>query len=46
MSYRVYPVQETENSCCDYEVYVNGEKAELNTARVSAYQFNRRWPGL
>lgn len=45
MSYRVYPVQKTEDQCDDYEVYVNGNKAELNTARVSAYPFNRRWPG-
>ena len=45
MSYKVYAVQKTAEVCDDYEVYVNGEKAELNTARVSAYQFNRRWPG-
>ena len=45
MSYKVYPVTKTADVCNDYEVYVNGEKAELNTARVSAYPFNRRWPG-
>ena len=45
MSYKVYPVIKTNDICDDYEVYVNGEKAELNTARVSAYPFNRRWPG-
>ena len=45
MSYKVYPVTKTELECSDYEVYVNGEKAELNVARVSAYPFNRRWPG-
>ena len=45
MSYKVYPVVSTEQVCEDYEVFVNGERAELNTARVSAYPFNRRWPG-
>ena len=45
MAYKVYSVTKTENDCTDYEVYVNGVKAELNTARVSAYPFNRRWPG-
>lgn len=45
MSYKVYPVTEVEDNCEDYEVYVNGAKASLNTARVSAYPFNRRWPG-
>ncbi len=39
------PVTETEAMCEDYEVYVNGERAALNTARVSAIPFNRRWPG-
>lgn len=42
---KVYPVIKTQDVCEDYEVYVNGTKAELNTARVSAYPFNRRWPG-
>ena len=45
MSYRVYPVVKTADECTDYEVYINGEKAELSTARVSAYPLNRRWPG-
>ena len=45
MSYKVYPVVKTQDVCEDYEVYVNGVKADLNTARVSAYPFNRRWPG-
>ncbi len=42
---KVYPVTQTQDVCNDYEVFVNGKKAELNTARVSAYPFNRRWPG-
>lgn len=45
MSYKVYPVTKIADECADYEVYVNGIKAELNTARVSAFPFNRRWPG-
>ena len=43
--YKIYPVTKTENVCEDYEVYVNGERVDLNVARVSAYPFNRRWPG-
>ena len=45
MSCKVYPVTKTVDECMDYEVYVNGVKVPLNTARVSAYPFNRRWPG-
>ena len=45
MSYRVYPVTKIADTCADYTVFVNGEQVELNTARVSAYPFNRRWPG-
>lgn len=45
MSYRVYPVVAGEQRCDDYTVYVNGERVALHTARVSAYPFNRRWPG-
>ena len=45
MSYHIYPVMRTEPFCDDYIVKVNGESAELNTARVSAVPFNRRWPG-
>ena len=45
MSVKVYPVMKTAESIEEYEVFINGQKVELNTARVSAYQFNRRWPG-
>lgn len=45
MSVKIYNVTRTNEVCNDYEVFVNGEKAELNTARVSAYPYNRRWPG-
>ena len=41
----VYPVTETEFSCKNYQVRVNGLMAPLQTARASAYPFNRRWPG-
>ena len=45
MSYTVYPVIQAEPRCDDYRVTVNGTPVELNTARVSAMPFNRRWPG-
>ena len=45
MSYRVYPVVQTELICHDYSVKINGVPAQLNSARVSAIPFNRRWPG-
>ena len=38
MSVKVYPVMKTAESIEDYEVFINGQKVELNTARVSAYQ--------
>lgn len=42
---KTYSVQKSEYTCKDYEVYVNGKKVKLDSARVSAYPFNRRWPG-
>ena len=45
MSYKIYPVTETETKCDDYIVTVNGLPVPLNVARVSAVPFNRRWPG-
>ena len=45
MSVRVYPVTKTEPVCEDYRVKINGREMELNSARVSAVPFNRRWPG-
>ena len=45
MSVNIYPVTKTDICCEDYEVKVNGKIADLNTARVSACPFNRRWPG-
>ena len=45
MAVAFYPVEETELQCMDYEVKVNGQKVALDTARVSAVPFNRRWPG-
>jgi len=45
MSYRVYPVTPTSLCCDDYTVRINGKEVSMNTARVSAMPFNRRWPG-
>ena len=45
MSYRLYPVIKTELVCDDYAVRINGKDVTLDTARVSAVPFNRRWPG-
>lgn len=45
MSFRVYPVAQTQDVCGDYAVYLDGERVALNTARVSADPINRRWPG-
>ena len=45
MSAKVYQVTQVADVCSDYEVYINGERVELNTARVSAYPYNRPWPG-
>ena len=45
MSFKLYPVTKTEISTKDYEVKINGEVVELDTARVSSRPFNRRWPG-
>lgn len=45
MSYKIYKVTKNETVCEDYEVKINGKAVELNTARVSAVPFNRRWPG-
>lgn len=45
MSVNIYPVVKTADVCNDYEVRINGKIVDLNTARVSAVPFNRRWPG-
>ena len=45
MAYRLYPVTKTETICDDYKIKVNGEWATLDSARVSAIPYNRRWPG-
>lgn len=45
MSIRVNPVIPTESTLADYEVQINGSPVALDTARVSAVPFNRRWPG-
>lgn len=45
MSYKLYPITKTKESCQDYEVKINGNLVALDTARVSSVPFNRRWPG-
>lgn len=45
MSIRLNPVISTESSLADYTVQINGHSVALDTARVSAVPFNRRWPG-
>lgn len=45
MSMNIYPITQTKDSCQNYKVKINGQSAPLNTARVSAFPFNRRWPG-
>ena len=45
MSIHLYPVTKAMPDAGLYTVRVNGQPAELDTARVSAMPFNRRWPG-
>ncbi|MBO7170397.1 MAG: hypothetical protein J6W28_04380 [Clostridia bacterium] len=45
MSYHVYPVKDARPEEADYRVLLNGEEVALNSARVSKFPFNRRWPG-
>lgn len=45
MSYKVYPHTAIDINHNAYKVKINGEDVPLNTARVSAVPFNRRWPG-
>ncbi len=46
MSIKIYPTIPTAPYCSDYSVLVNGRLTPLNTARVSAVPYNRRWPGF
>ena len=45
MSIHLYPITKTMPDAGLFTVRVNGQPAELDTARVSAMPFNRRWPG-
>ncbi len=45
MSYKIYSITQTELVTSDYTVKINGKEVALDTARVSAMPFNRRWPG-
>ena len=41
----IYPVTAVGPQASDYKVKINGRPVSLDTARVSAMCFNRRWPG-
>ncbi len=45
MAYKVYDVTKTALSHDGYQVKINDCQVTLDTARVSAMPFNRRWPG-
>ncbi len=45
MSFKIYPLTEVEYSTENYKISINGAVVKPDTARVSAYPFNRRWPG-
>lgn len=45
MSYHVYPFPDGEERGNTFDVTLDGNAIALHTARVSAYPFNRRWPG-
>jgi len=45
MSMNIYPITQTKSCCQNYKVKINGQSVPLDTARVSAVPFNRRWPG-
>lgn len=45
MGCKLYDVTQTKLKYDGYKVKINGKNVETNTARVSAYPFNRRWPG-
>ena len=42
MSFKLYPLTEVEYSVENYKIKVNGISAKPNTARVSAFPYNRR----
>ncbi|MBR5308411.1 MAG: hypothetical protein IKU43_06545 [Clostridia bacterium] len=45
MSHKVYPITKTDLFTENYKIKINGKEYLPDTARVSAYPFNRRWPG-
>ena len=45
MRTHIYSVTETDLKNNTYDVKINGTTVKTNAARVSAYPFNRRWPG-
>jgi len=45
MSIRVYPVHVCDMHHNNYSVCIQGKSVTPDTARVSAFPYNRRWPG-
>lgn len=45
MSFKFYPLTEVEYSVENYKISINGVAVKPDTARVSAFPYNRRWPG-
>ena len=45
MSYKAYDITPAALQYSGYKVKINGEEVHTDTARVSAFPFNRRWPG-
>ena len=45
MAFHVYPVTPVREVCTDYRIWINGSEVQTNTARVSRFPYNRRWPG-
>lgn len=45
MTKKIYPITITESVTENYKVRIDGKQVQLDTARVSAMPFNRRWPG-
>lgn len=44
MSYKIYPVTQTELKFEGYEVKINGEKVDTDTARVSKWHLTEDGP--
>lgn len=45
MSVKIYPIQAVDYAVTNYDIKINGVSVSVDTARVSAFPINRRWPG-